>query len=476
MTKQQFYELLVNSFQYQPTQSQWELFEKWVRFLASSDQLEIFLLNGYAGTGKTSSVNALVAALSQTRMKTVLLAPTGRAAKVLSAYTSKNAFTIHKHIYFSSNEDGDGFQFQVQSNKYVNTLFIVDEASMIASGQKGDEWMGRNLLDDVMQYVYSGEKCKLLFIGDQAQLPPVGETESVALQTKYFETHFGFRVHQHELTDVVRQSEGSGILFNATWLRQLLELPKEIKSIPTFRLSGFKDVKRITMADELEDKLQAAYSKYGDEEVLIICRSNKQAIRYNFEIKARIKYSDDLINTNDLLMVVKNNYHWLDKKEGFLANGEVLRVERVGRRETMYGFDFAQLSLVWFDGTTEKSIDAKVLLSTMQSESTGLSQQEWKSMLAAAKESYGFLPKYKMMAELRKDPYLNALQVKLAYAVTCHKAQGGQWKCVFIDQGYITEEMINHEYIRWLYTAVTRATEQLYLVNFHDRFFEDGDD
>lgn len=472
MTKQEFYELLVSQFRFSPTQGQWSLFEKWVRFLASSDALEVFLLNGYAGTGKTSSVYALVSALSHTRMKVVLLAPTGRAAKVLSAYTQHPAFTIHKHIYYASNEDGMGFSFQLQSNKYSNTLFIVDEASMISSGTNGDEFFRRSVLDDLVHYVYSGDKCKLLLIGDKAQLPPVGELESSALSKSYFETHFGFRVHEHELNEVVRQESESGILFNANWIRQLLELPKGVQAVPSFSLNGFTDVERIQFTDELEDKLQSAFSKYGEEEVLVICRSNKQAIRYNFEIKNRIKYSDELVNGGDLIMVVKNNYYWLEKKEGFIANGEVFRINRVSRRESKYGFDFADVSIQWFDGKSERNLDAKLLLNGITSETTGLSRTEWASLSDEIRLESNEISKRKQADYLRKHPYANALQVKLANAVTCHKAQGGQWKCVFVDQGYLTEEMINSEFIKWLYTAVTRASEKLYLVNFHERFFE----
>lgn len=434
----------------------------------------IFMLKGYAGTGKTTLVRSLVKSLPVLQAKTVLLAPTGRAAKVLSGYTGQQAYTIHKKIYIKRQGSEGNVAFQLQQNLHSNALFIVDEASMVSGSggiSQGGLFGNGSLLDDLMEYVFSGTNCKLILIGDTAQLPPVGMDISPALDVDYLRAAYSFQVESYELTEVVRQGADSGILENATVLRSVLGL--DDPGIPQFRLNHFQDIVRLEGSD-LEDALNAAYSKYGAEETMIICRSNKRANIYNQQIRARIRWQENELSAGDFMMVVKNNYFWLPDTSaaGFIANGDIVEVLRVGTIQEIYGFRFADVRVRLVDYPNEAPLEVRLLLDTIMSESPGLSQDENKRLYEAVLADYQDIADRRMrMKKLKEDPFFNALHVKFAYAITCHKAQGGQWPCVFVEQGYLTDEMINREYVRWLYTAVTRATEKLYLVNFKPEFF-----
>tara|TARA_Y100000114_G_scaffold156119_1_gene182224 strand:- start:15921 stop:17321 length:1401 start_codon:yes stop_codon:yes gene_type:complete len=461
-------EILLQKFPFQPTEGQKRLFSLFDDFLLNKRlHKPVLVLKGYAGTGKTTVVSAIVQTLPFFQFKYVLMAPTGRAAKVMSGYSKRTAFTIHKKVFQQTAEPGGGLEFKRQSNYHKNTVFIVDEASMISDsaeyGQKG-------LLTDLMDYVFSQEGNRLLLIGDTAQLPPVGNLESPALEKPYLQHHFKAEVQSLELTEVMRQDEDSGILYNATHLRS--ELPKE-----SFRLKlttgRFKDIFKMT-GERLEDGLRYAYDKYGVENTAIICRSNKNAVQYNQYIRRAIQYREDELEAGDILMIVRNNYHFLPENApaGFLANGDFVEVLKIKRFEELYGLRFAELSLRLLDYPDQEPFEAKVILDTLYSPEASLNDKAYKNLYEQVAEDYADLSTKRERAKaLKSDPYLNALQVKFAYALTCHKSQGGQWEAVFVDQGYLTEEMVNQEYIRWLYTAVTRATKELYLVNFHPRFF-----
>jgi exodeoxyribonuclease-5 len=462
---EKIYDVFKSFFPFKPTPSQNETMQAIAEFLIDKNQ-KIFVIAGFAGTGKTTLVTALVELLPHLKYKSVLLAPTGRAAKVLSNYTQKKAFTIHKYIYFSeSDEEGVFKSFSIKPNKNHHTIFIVDEASMI--GDNGTEY---NLLDDLISFVFEGIGCKLILIGDSAQLPPVGATVSPALNVKQLEKDYHLPVKWGVLREVMRQEKDSGILFNATQLRFQI---KEKAANFQFYLDGFNDIIRITSA-QLEDELNSCYSKYGYDETLIITRNNKRAILYNLQIRARIRYFEELLSAGDLLMVVKNNYFWLPQKSGlgFIANGDTLEVQKVKRIYDLYGFRFADARVSMPDYEDIPDFDVTLLLDTLDAETPSLSNtQQQQLYYQVMLDLMHIHDKTKRYQELKKNPFYNALQVKFAYAVTCHKAQGGQWKAVFVDQGYLSDEMLNIEYLRWLYTAITRATEKVYLVNFADRFF-----
>jgi len=445
-------------------------------FLVSDDGDECFILKGYAGTGKTTIVGALVKALRGYNFKSVLLAPTGRAAKVITAYSGRKAFTIHKRIYRKKSSVNIDEGFSRGDNLADNTLFIVDEASMIS-----DE-IGLNhrasLLFDLVNYVYNAKNCKLMLVGDTAQLPPVGSDDSPALDIKLMKDKFGLDVFSFELTDVVRQQKDSGILFNATKVREMVRAKKE--KMPKIVTKGYKDIFRMG-GEALVEGLNYAYRKYGDDNTLIICRSNKNANAYNQQIRGRILYREEELTGGDQVMVVKNNYFWLrDQEEGstnFIANGDIARIKRVRRIEDMYGFRFADVQLEFTDYAEDPLIECKVLLDTLYTEAPALPSDDQKRFYQEVMKDYEHIPNKRLKwEELKKNPYYNALQIKFAYAITCHKAQGGQWDAVFIDQGYLTEEMVNTDFLRWFYTACTRATQELFLVNFNRIFFAGGEE
>ena len=463
------------NFPFQPTIEQEISLEKLSDFIFSSDDRAVFMLCGYAGTGKTTLISALVRTLVQLQRRVVLLAPTGRAAKVFSTYSGKGAHTIHKCIYRQKSILNSNV-FTLSNNSLRNALFIVDEASMIANGGFSGFGSGA-LLDDLVEYVYSGDGCRLLLLGDTAQLPPVGEELSPALSAEYLRT-MGLDVTRVELTQVMRQTEGSGILTNATMLRNLIA--RGADSLPCLRLTGFPDISVVT-GENLIETIETEFGAVGLEETIVLCRSNKRANIYNEGIRRRILYREDELNRGDLLMIVKNNYYWreqvgkVDKslleKLDFVANGDIAEIMRVGGVEEMYGFRFADVTLSFPDYDCE--FDVKILLDTLTSESPSLTKSESERLFEAVWEDYSDISaKRKRMEKLREDPYYNAMQVKYGYAVTCHKAQGGQWRTVFLDQGYVSPDGVNNDYIRWLYTAFTRATERLYLVNWPPQLVE----
>ena len=450
-----------------PTSDQVDLVERMERFLFQNAERAGFIIRGYAGTGKTTAIAAMIKTFPSFQLKSVLLAPTGRAAKVLSNFSKKSAFTIHKKIYQSERGKDGQTHFKLGANLHTNTIFIIDEASMISDGGAYEQ----SLLDDLIEYVFTGKNCRLVFIGDIAQLPPVGKLLSPALDPKYLMSNYYLKLKGVELSQVMRQSLESGILHNATLIRNQTQ---EKKPVLKFDLDGFDDVKRIDGL-ELEDELHTCFSKYGADDTIVITRSNKRANVFNQQIRVRIKDLDNEIATGDYLMVVKNNYFWLDEKSpvSFVANGDVAEVMSMGNIEGLYGFRFLNATVRLIDYPTLQPIDVKLLLDSINSEAPSLTKEDSQRLFETVMEDYAEVTNKRVKMELlKKNPYFNALQVKFGYAVTCHKSQGGQWKAVFVDQGYLTEEMLDTEYARWLYTAVTRATERLYLVNFNDMFFD----
>ena len=442
-------------------------------FLLSPRERSVFILCGYAGTGKTTLVAALVKTLEQLQRRTVLLAPTGRAAKVFSAYSGKSAYTVHKWIY-RQRSILDSATFTLDFNKSRGTLFIVDEASMISNA--GTQGFGSGaLLDDLVEFVYSGEGCSLLLLGDTAQLPPVGDVLSPALSPDTLRSMF-LNVTSVELTQVMRQARDSGILTNATMLRSLVA--EGVSGLlPKVAFAGFADIRRV-MGDELIETIERCYAEAGMDETIVLCRSNKRANIYNEGIRRRILWREEELVRGDLLMVVKNNYYWceelgrtdkaLREKMDFIANGDVAEVVRVGRIEQMYGFRFAEVTLSFVD-YEDCELDVRVMLDTLISESPSLTREENERLFSAVWEDYSEIKsRRKRMEQLRRNPFYNALQVKYAYAVTCHKAQGGQWSRVFVDQGFLSSESLTPDYYRWLYTAFTRASDRLYLVNWRE--------
>ncbi|NWJ49760.1 MAG: AAA family ATPase [Bacteroidetes bacterium] len=475
-------ELFLENFPYEPTNGQRELIGRLSRFFITQKtpgERRLFIIRGYAGTGKTTVVSSLVQSLPKINKQTVLLAPTGRAAKVLTAYTRQQAFTIHKKIYLpTTNKDGS-LVLRVALNKHKNTVFIVDEASMIPKSQNAlssPSLFGyRDVLDDLIEYVYSGLNNSILFIGDIAQLPPVGMSISPALDPAALKSSYHLDISGYELKDVVRQSLTSGILANATALRSKLSA-KDI-TMPFFNTEGYPDIQRIN-GSELTELLETAYSKFGPEEVAVITRSNKRANLFNQQIRHRILYKEEEIEAGDLMMVVKNNYAWLspDAKTSFIANGDIIEIKRIRHIEEMYGFKFADAYIQLIDYPDEPELEVKLLLNTIMSESPSLSSEDNRKLFEAVMEDYmDISQKRKRIDMTKKNPYFCALEVKFAYAYTCHKTQGGQWNTVFVEQGYLKPDAMDAEYMRWLYTAVTRATEQLYLVNFSDEFFSKQD-
>lgn len=461
---------------YAPTLQQSTLADKLANYIAGSTENEAFILRGYAGTGKTTMIAALAAVLPQFKFRVVLLAPTGRAAKVLAGYANQPALTVHKKIYRPTSVPGGGVRYTLSPNMHTHTVFIVDEASMI--GQAGNEsalYESNSLIHDLAEYVFTGHNCRLIFSGDTAQLPPVGMQESPALSHEFLSRMFGMKAQGYELTDVVRQKSESGILYNATELRT--NMADEKPTIPHIELAGFKDVIRVE-GYELQEHLESSYNKYGVDGTVLITRSNKRAVAYNSRIRAAILQQYDEIAGGDYLMVVKNNYFWLDSssKAGFIANGDILMVEKVRGVHEKYGFRFADATLTLVDYPGEPPIEAMLMLSTLYSDAPALAFDDSGMLYEALMQEYEHLPtKRQRVAEIKKNPYYNALQIKFAYAVTCHKSQGGQWNHVYVEQSFNAQECTSPDFKRWLYTAITRATEKLYLINFNDSFFDTND-
>ncbi len=469
-----FANIILKNFSYDPTENQKRLIHELAAFLEVNDN-SIFVVKGYAGTGKTTIVSALVNSLETIKNKSLLLAPTGRAAKVLASYSGKPAFTIHKKIYRLMMRHDGSTTMALAENKMTNTIIIVDEASMIPGNTTSPDmslFSVRNLLEDLMDYVNKGKNCRLILIGDSAQLPPVGLDVSPALDIEYLKRFFHFPIKSYELKEVVRQSLESGILHNATELRKNI-IQEGSKLL--IQNSDFRDVIRLN-GEELEDALNDAFSGSGREESVVITRSNKRANIFNREIRNRILYLENEISSGDLMMVVKNNYYWLEKEStlGFIANGDIVELMRINKMEEMYGFRFADVSIRFPDYPNEKDLEVKIHLDTLTEDGPSLPYKDYQRLFEEVMKDYEDIPsKRKRIEKVKSNPYFNALQVKFAYALTCHKTQGGQWENVFIDQGYLTEERVNTEFFRWLYTAFTRATKKLYLINFHERFFRD---
>ncbi len=462
-------ETLRKKFPFAPTKGQSRFFGKMDKYLLmDKEEKPCFILRGYAGTGKTTLISALVQTLPTLNMRSVLLAPTGRAAKVMSNYSGRGAFTIHKIIYKPLGEEGGPSSgFVLQKNYYKNSVFIVDESSMLSD----DGGMSGSLLGDLIRFVFGGEGNRLLLVGDTAQLPPVGSTLSPALESGYLKRQFRLDAEQLELSEVMRQRLESGILFNATALRD--ELQNEPPQI-YLRTQGFTDIFRMT-GERLEDGLRYSYDKYGAESTVIVTRSNKAAVQYNQYIRRVIHFFDEEIDSGDLIMIVKNNYTYMQESEkvNFLANGDMAEVLKIRNFEELYGLRFATLELRLLDYPDEPNFEAKVILDTLHSSSAALDSNQYSDLYKQVSEDYADVAnKVERQQLIKKDPYLNALQIKFAYALTCHKAQGGQWDAVFVDQGYVPKEQVDKDFTRWLYTAVTRAKEELFMVNFASTFFQ----
>lgn len=473
-----FKKILQKYFEHRPTLDQTHLFLALSTFLFNDFERTILVLKGYAGTGKTSSIGALVKTLPEFNRKTVLLAPTGRAAKVMANYSGNPASTIHRKLYFKTSKGGTNY-FALMQNLHKNTLFIVDEASMISvkRGIKNPFEEERSILDDLVKYVYQGAGCKLLLVGDVAQLPPVLEEQSYALDSAYLKKRYSFPVVEVVLKEVMRQMKESGILYNSFQIRaqqdQVLSENESKITFPSLSTDTFKDVIKIS-GYELEDELDLNLSKKGVENCVVITRSNKRANQFNQQIRSRILWHEDEISTGDLLMVVKNNYTWLseESKAGFIANGDTIEVLKIVGFEEVYQRRFANVICRLIDYPNEPNLEVKVLLDTIMIDGPNLPRNEMKAFFHEVERDYmEFSNRKQRIKKVLENPYFNALQIKFGYAVTCHKSQGGQWPVVFIDQGYLTDELMNKEYLRWLYTAITRAQEKVYLINFHQSFF-----
>ena len=442
-----------------PTAEQEQAIDVFSLFMSDSDENVVMILRGSAGTGKTTLAGAIVRAMTTLKQKMILLAPTGRAAKVFSLNAGHPAYTIHRRIYRQKSA-GDLSAFNLNSNLNRDTLFIIDESSMIANQGYGDSAFGSGcLLDDLMQFVYSGQNCRMVLVGDKAQLPPVGEDESPALMSDVIRG-YGMKVYECDLNQVLRQSEDSGILWNATRIRDAFDLPK-------IKFNGFPDIQMVP-GDELIETLSTSYSRVGMDETMVITRSNKRANIYNQGIRNTVLDREEELCRGDQLMIVKNNYYWTEqsKEIPFIANGDIAVVQRVRNVHELYGFRFAEVTMQLPDYDNFE-LTATVILDSLTTESPALSREQQEKLYNAVLEDYADVPlKADRIKKLKSDKYYNALQIKYAYAVTCHKAQGGQWAHVYIDQGYMTDDMLGPDYIHWLYTAFTRATEKLYLVNW----------
>ena len=467
---------ILQQFGFPPTQEQAHALEVFAEFLTDRDPHAVMILRGSAGTGKTTLSGAIVRTLKEIRQKVMLLAPTGRAAKVFSLNSGSPAYTIHRRIYREKSFSGVEGQFNLNDNLYTDTLFMVDEASMIANMGLGGMSFGSGcLLDDLVHFVYQGRNDRLLLIGDKAQLPPVGEEESPALHAAMLEG-YGLKVYECDLNEVLRQSEESGILYNATMIRQMIT-HDDITQLPKIHFAGYSDIKQMPGA-ELIESLAYSYHHVGLDDTIVVTRSNKRANIFNQGIRNMVLDSEEELSQGDILMIVKNNYYWMEEERksnnklqsneipAFLANGDRAKVLKVRRRIDLYGFRFATL-LLQFPDYGNYELEATVLLDTLTSEAPALTHEQQEQLFHQIEEDYQDIPlKTDRMKAIRQNQFFNALQVKFAYAVTCHKAQGGQWAHVYVDQGYMTDDMLNPDYIHWLYTAFTRATEMLYLVNW----------
>ncbi len=472
MNASDFYRLLIEKFPFRPTLKQDATLQALCTFLYDDDKDGMFLLKGYAGTGKTTMIGTLVTHLWHTKMKSVLLAPTGRAAKVISSYSGRTALTIHKKIYFPKKDKVGAVKFVLQPNKHRNTIFIVDEASMIPDAPADAKiFENGSLLDDLMMYVYSGHRCKLILIGDTAQLPPVKLLMSPALEEDRLSNFYNKKVKLIELDEVVRQAEDSGILSNATQIREQLKLNDFLDF--KFHLKDFKDIQRLASGQDVQEALINSYGEQGQQDTAVIVRSNKRANLFNQQIRSRILFNDQELSAGDRLMVVKNNYFWLKETSaaGFIANGDTVEVLEIFAFKDLYGFRFAEVKVQMADYPGQGPFETVLLLDTITSESSSLSYEDGNRLYQEVLADYADeKSKYRQFLKVKNNKYFNALQVKFSYAITCHKSQGGQWNTVFVEQPYL-HDGIDRDYLRWLYTAVTRAKEKLYLIGFKDDSF-----
>ncbi len=474
ITDATFFKLLKDKFPHDPTAKQSVALEKLASFVLSKEKDSVFMLKGFAGTGKTTIVGTIVTNLWKTTMKAVLMAPTGRAAKVMSNYSGTQAFTIHRKIYFPKKQSGGGVQFVLSPNKHRNTIFIVDEASMIPDTPADSKlFENGSLLDDLLMFVYSGHNCKLILIGDTAQLPPVHLNISPALDENQLSLNYNKEVIKLELDEVVRQAEDSGILVNATNLRE--QLQGEFYDDFKFSVSQYSDIVRLVDGNDIQEAIDESYSQNGKEETAIIVRSNKRANLYNENIRNRILYLENELAVGDYMMVVKNNYFWLKptSEAGFIANGDIIEVLEIFSIKELYGFKFAEVKVKMVDYPNQKPFETVLLLDTIMAETPSLSYDDGNRLYQEVMRDYADeKSKYKKFLAVKNNKFFNALQVKFSYAITCHKSQGGQWNTVFVEQPYLPNG-IDKEYLRWLYTAVTRAKHKLYLIGFKNDFFVD---
>ena len=469
-----FLSILTKKFPHAPTIKQELALEKLAHFVVNGKNNEIFLLKGFAGTGKTTIVATIVSSLWKVRMSSILMAPTGRAAKVMSVYSGNKAFTIHKKIYFPKKQAGGAVQFVLAPNKHRNTIFIVDEASMIPDTPADTKlFENGSLLDDLMFYVDSGHNCKLVLIGDTAQLPPVKLELSPALEEDRLSLNYNKEVQYLELDEVMRQSDDSGVLYNATNLRE--QLQSQFFDSFKFETGPFKDIIRLIDGTEIQEAIDSSYSENGKEETVIIVRSNKRANLYNQNIRERILFLDNDIAVGDYMMVVKNNYFWLksNSEAGFIANGDIIEILELFAIKELYGFSFAEVKVKMVDYPNQKPFETVLLLDTITTVTPSLSYEDGNRLYQEVMKDYAHeKSKYKKFLGVKNNKYFNALQVKFSYAITCHKSQGGQWDTVFVEQPYLPNG-VDKDYLRWLYTAVTRAKRQLFLIGFKDDFFLD---
>jgi exodeoxyribonuclease-5 len=477
MLKDHLKNSIIKSLGHSPTNDQVKLIDSLSEFIIDTESRKIFLVKGFAGTGKTTVISALVKTTEELKIKSLLLAPTGRAAKVLSSYSQKSAFTIHKKIYRQkSSKDGFG-TFVLNANLNSNTIFIVDEASMISNHSNDLSIFGSGqLLNDLLCFVYNDKNCKLILVGDTAQLPPVGIDLSPALDIASLSS-YNFKVDEVILTEVLRQTKESGVLFNATQVRT--QINTKPVDFPKIQLESFKDIEAIS-GTELIEKITESYDKYGLENTIIITRSNKRANQYNKGIRSKILWREEEIAVGDFIMVVKNNYYWIETNEeiediDFIANGDIAEIVKIKKYTERYGFRFADVVLRFID-YNDIEINCKIILDTLEINSAAMTSEDNKKLFYNILEDYSETPRKKVKYDkVKNNPFFNALQVKFAYAVTCHKAQGGQWKSVFVDHGYFADHQIDIEFLRWFYTALTRTTDKLYLVNFNKLFFNNSD-
>ena len=467
MNSEKLQEKIRFNFPFQATNEQNDIITDISEFITTIGNRSIYVLKGYAGTGKTTLVSSLVKSLPVVAKRHVLMAPTGRAAKVLAKYSKRAASTIHRKIYWiRTNKSGNTFITR-KENTHTNTIFFVDEASMISENNE-KAFGNRSLLDDLIEYVYEGLDCKLILIGDTAQLPPVHLEVSPALNEEILERKSNKQIISRELTEVVRQKENSLILNNATLIRE--KIAKEDYTFPSIITNS--EVIRINTGEDLQDALESAYSNNGINNTSVICRSNKRANLYNQQIRTKIRWQENEISSGDMLMVVRNNYFWLDEssKAGFIANGDIIMVTKINEIIERYGFRFARASVEMVDYPKEKNLDLLLLLDTLTSESPTISYDQYQKLYKEISKDYK--GQKEINKKIKEDEFFNALQIKFAYAITCHKSQGGQWENIFVDMGYFTDQMLDNAYLRWLYTAITRATKKLYLINFNDNFFK----